>query len=106
MNKKTNIFNGAGKFSIIQFASIIKKAEFVFTHDNVMMHIAASFRKKIFTIWGNSIPLFGEYPYHTKFWIFENKELNCRPCSVKGFEKCPEKHFKCMNDIVFDFYLE
>ncbi len=106
MNKKTKVYNAAGKFNINQSASIIKGAEFVFTHDTAVMHIAAAFRKKIFTIWGNTIPLFGMYPYRTKFWVFENSNLECRPCSKIGFNKCPKKHFKCMNDIVFDFYLE
>jgi ADP-heptose:LPS heptosyltransferase len=106
MNKKTKVYNAAGKFNINQSASIIKGAEFVFTHDTAVMHIAAAFRKKIFTIWGNTIPLFGMYPYRTKFWVFENNNLDCRPCSKIGFNKCPKKHFKCMNDIVFDFYLE
>ncbi len=31
--------------------------------------------------------------------IIENKTLNCRPCSKIGFDRCPKKHFKCMNDL-------
>ena len=70
MHKQTVIFNAAGKFNLNQTASVIKKAEFVFTHDTSIMHIAAAFKKRIFSIWGNTIPLFGMYPYKTKFWIF------------------------------------
>ncbi len=106
MHKQTVIFNAAGKFNLNQTASIIKKAEFVFTHDTSIMHIAAAFKKRIFSIWGNTIPLFGMYPYKTKFWIFENKDLECRPCSKIGFNKCPKGHFNCMNGLSFDFYLE
>jgi hypothetical protein len=29
--------------------------------------------------------------------IFEIKGLKCRPCSKLGLEKCPKKHFDCMN---------
>ncbi len=105
LNKKTVVFNACGKFSINQSASVIKKANWVFTHDTGLMHIASAFRKPIYSIWGNTIPAFGMYPYRTKFTIFENKKLNCRPCSKIGFEKCPKGHFKCMNDLVFDFYL-
>lgn len=105
LGKKTEIFNACGKFSINQSASLIKKSQYVFTHDTGMMHIAAAFKKQVFSIWGNTIPSFGMYPYKTKFVVFENNHLDCRPCSKIGFEKCPKGHFKCMNDVVFDFYL-
>ena len=105
LNKKAIIFNACGKFSFNQSASLIKSANWVFTHDNDMMHVASAFKKQIYSIWGSTSPAFGEYPYRTKFVIFENNKLSCRPCSKKGFGKCPKGHFKCMNDLTFDFYL-
>ena len=105
LGKKTMVFNASGQLNLNQSASIIKGASHVFTHDTGMMHIAAAFRRNIFCIWGNTIPLFGMYPYRTKFTIFENNKVNCRPCSKIGYDKCPKGHFKCMEDIVFDFYL-
>lgn len=104
-NKKTIIFNACGKYNLNQSASIVKRATHVFTHDTGMMHIAAAFKKEVFSIWGNTIPLFGMYPYRTKFTVLENNKLDCRPCSKIGYNKCPKGHFKCMEKIVFDFYL-
>ena len=104
MNKKTVIYNACGKFNINQSASIVKKSMCVFTHDTSMMHIAAAFKKEVFSIWGNTIPSFGMYPYRTRFTILENNNLDCRPCSKIGFQKCPKGHFKCMNEVIFDFY--
>ncbi len=105
LNKKTVIHNACGKYNLNQSASIIKRATYVFTHDTGLMHIAAAFKKEIFAIWGNTIPLFGMYPYRTKFTILENNKLDCRPCSKIGYDKCPKGHFHCMEKIVFDFYL-
>jgi ADP-heptose:LPS heptosyltransferase len=105
LNKKTIIYNACGKFNINQSASMVKKASHVFTHDTGLMHIASAFKKEVFSIWGNTIPEFGMYPYRTKFTVFENKKIDCRPCSKIGYQKCPKGHFKCMNEIVFDFYL-
>ena len=105
LGKKALVYNGCGKFNINQSASILKKASWVFTHDTGLMHIASAFKKNIYSIWGNTIPSFGMYPYRTKFTIFENNKINCRPCSKIGFSKCPKGHFKCMKNIVFDFYL-
>ena len=66
-----------------------------------MMHIAAAFKKKILSVWGNTIPDFGMSPYmtHEKSKIIQVEDLNCRPCSKIGFKKCPKKHFKCMQEI-------
>ena len=105
MNKKTIVYNGCGKFTLNQSASVVKQSQYVFTHDTGLMHIAAAFRKEVFSLWGNTIPAFGMYPYRTRFTVLENNRLGCRPCSKIGFDKCPKGHFKCMNELVFDFYL-
>ena len=105
MNKKAIIYNACGKFNLNQSASLLKQAKYVFTHDTGLMHIAAAFKKEIFSIWGNTIPMFGMYPYQTKFTILENNKIDCRPCSKIGHDKCPKGHFNCMNGIIFDFWL-
>ncbi|MEM9326490.1 MAG: glycosyltransferase family 9 protein [Bacteroidota bacterium] len=105
LGKKARVYNGCGKFNLNQSASIISNATVVFSHDTGLMHIAAAFQKDIFSIWGNTIPEFGMYPYRTKFTIFENRSLSCRPCSKIGYQKCPKGHFKCMREVKFDFYL-
>lgn len=105
LNKKTIIFNACGKFNLNQSASLLKGASHVFTHDTGLMHMAAAFKKEIFSVWGNTIPEFGMYPFRTPFTILEKKGLKCRPCSKIGYKACPQKHFLCMNGIIFDFYL-
>ena len=105
LNKKAVIFNACGKFNFYQQASLIKQSNWVFTHENIWMHVAGALKKKIYSIWGNTTPLFGRYPYMSSFTIFENNKLSCRPCSPTGFSNCPKGHFKCMNDVTFDFYL-
>lgn len=102
LGKKTVIFNGCGKFNLSQSASLVKQAQVVFGHDTGLTHIAAAFKKTIFSIWGGTVPN-NFYPYGTRFFLLENTKLNCRPCSKSGRDKCPKSHFKCMKDIVFDF---
>jgi ADP-heptose:LPS heptosyltransferase len=66
-----------------------------------MMHIAAAFNKKIYSVWGNTVPKFGMYPYkaNASSRMIEVKDLSCRPCSKIGYAKCPKGHFKCMQEI-------
>jgi len=105
LGKKTIIYNACGKFNLSQSASLIKQAGIVFGHDTGHTHIAAAFKKQIFSIWGGTVPN-NFYPYGTKFTIIENTKLNCRPCSKSGRSSCPKGHFKCMKDLIFDFNLE
>jgi heptosyltransferase-2 len=67
------------------------------------MHIAAAFRKPIVSVWGNTVPELGMYPYmpgnENYSVIVQNNKLSCRPCSKIGFDTCPKGHFKCMMDL-------
>lgn len=105
LNKKTIIYNACGRFTLGQSASLLKRARAVFSHDTGLMHIAAALRKEVFSIWGNTIPAFGMYPYRTKFTVMENNRVDCRPCSKIGHKSCPKGHFKCMNENNLEFYL-
>ena len=96
-----DIYNLCGKISLNQSASVISKASLVISHDTGLMHIASAFKRIVISIWGNTVPEFGMYPYFAdeKSKIFQVKDLKCRPCSKIGFSRCPKKHFKCMEQI-------
>lgn len=98
---KGNVLNYAGKISLGQSASLVRNARLVLSNDTGLMHIAAAFKKKILSFWGNTIPEFGMYPYlpDDASKTLEVENLKCRPCSKLGFQKCPKKHFKCMKEI-------
>lgn len=91
------IYNACGKFSLNESADIVRNSKLVISHDTGLMHIAAAFKKNILSVWGNTVPAFGMFPYQTKYEIFQVNKLWCRPCSKTGFAKCPLGHFKCMN---------
>lgn len=98
--KERLIFNGCGLWSINTSASVIEQSLCVISHDTGMMHIAAAFKKKILTVWGNTLPEFGMFAYlpDPESVNFEVKDLKCRPCSKLGKSSCPKKHFRCMLD--------
>ncbi len=95
------IYNACGKYSIHGSASLVRQATKIITHDTGLMHIAAAFKKDIISVWGNTVPEFGMYPYlpGANSRIIEVKGLSCRPCSKIGYKACPKKHFKCMEQI-------
>jgi len=95
------VVNLCGKLSLNQSASMVRQASVLLTHDTGLMHIASAFDTPIVSVWGNTVPAFGMYPYRLneqKFSIHEVENLSCRPCSKIGFQKCPKGHFKCMEN--------
>lgn len=100
-NAYDQILNACGKYNLNQSASLIRQASVVVSNDTGLMHIAAAFNKNIISLWGNTVPSFGMYPYlpEEKYSVIENNDLSCRPCSKIGFKECPRKHFKCMQDL-------
>lgn len=90
----------AGALSLGQTASIIAQSAALLTADTGLMHIGAALDTPLVTVWGNTIPEFGMYPYMigkvSNYKTFEVAGLSCRPCSKIGFDKCPKGHFKCM----------
>jgi len=96
----SNVVNLAGKINLYHSADLVREARLVVANDTGLMHIAAAFKKKILSIWGNTVPQFGMVPYqaHPASEMLEVANLKCRPCSKLGYYKCPKKHFRCMEE--------
>jgi ADP-heptose:LPS heptosyltransferase len=93
--------NACGKLSIRQSAYLVHQSLAIIASDTGLMHIAAALKKRIISVWGNTVPAFGMYPLMPKGMeqhaSIVEVDINCRPCSKLGFNKCPKKHFNCMN---------
>lgn len=94
------LYSACGNFNLSQSASIVQQSAVLLTNDTGMMHIASCFEIPTVSVWGNTVPELGMYPYFPKgkenYSIHEVKGLKCRPCSKIGFKECPKKHFNCM----------
>jgi lipopolysaccharide heptosyltransferase II len=95
-----HVVNLCGTLNLSESASVVKQARVVISHDTGLMHIASAFNKPIVSVWGNTTPALGMYPYMPTnpilYSIHEVANLGCRPCSKIGFSSCPKKHFSCM----------
>lgn len=101
------IYNSCGKFNLNESAELVKSSRVIVSNDTGLMHIAAAYQKPIVSLWGNTSPEMGMFPYYgynnlkervaPQSVIMEVKGLGCHPCSKLGYDKCPRRHFKCMN---------
>jgi ADP-heptose:LPS heptosyltransferase len=110
------IYNACGKFNLNESADLVRRAKMIISNDTGLMHIAAAFKRPVISIWGNTVPSFGMYPYYganflsrqqnIPYDILQVANLSCRPCSKIGYNKCPKRHFKCMEQIAVEDVLQ
>lgn len=95
-----------GETTLLELTSILQGADYVLTNDSSPIHIASSSPKaKIIAIFGPTVKEFGFTPW-SKHSVVLEEELSCRPCGLHGGDSCPEKHFRCMKDLVPERVLE
>lgn len=106
------IYNSCGKFNINESAALVERARVIVSNDTGLMHVATAFRKPLVSLWGNTSPEIGMFPYYggnnlkqrvsPLSIIMEKKDLGCHPCSKLGYDRCPRRHFRCMKDLNMD----
>ena len=92
---KYKALNYAGECSLLGSAALLGKASVVLTNDSGMMHLAQSQNTPVVAIFGPTTKELGFFPITVKSWVVE-KDVPCRPCTTKGLNYCPKKHFNCM----------
>jgi heptosyltransferase II len=94
-----NIYNYAGKLTIMQSVELIKRSSLLLTNDSAPLHIANAVSTDVIAFFGSTIREFGFYPYRKRDYVFEIDGLKCRPCTDHGKDYCKIKTFDCMNKI-------
>lgn len=96
MSEHKNSLNLAGKLSFLESAALMKEAQMNFMNDSAPLHLASAVNARTTAIFCSTVKEFGFGPLSGDSVVIETREkLNCRPCGLHGFRKCPEKHFKC-----------
>jgi len=106
ISKEINSLNLCNENNILQTTADLKLCKAVYTNDSGLMHVAAAVKIPVIAFFGSTVKEFGFYPYKSKSFVLEDKELSCRPCSHIGRNKCPKKHFKCMKNLTPEIAFE
>ena len=96
---KGNAIDLSGELSLLESAVAMELCTIIVTNDSGLMHIATAMKKKVIAIFGPTVREFGFFPVGKEQLVLERMGLYCRPCSHIGGKICPEKHFRCMNEI-------
>lgn len=84
--------------SILEMAQLFSECDVAVTNDSAAAHIAAACKLPSVVVYGSTVPEFGFTPYKAPYEAVINK-VECQPCTHIGRDKCPLKHFNCMNGI-------
>lgn len=90
-----NIENLCGKLSLLDSAALIHESRRIYVNDSGPLHIASAMNTPVTAFFCSTIPQFGFGPLSEDSVIKEVKQLECRPCGIHGYEKCPKNNFKC-----------
>src|SRR6056297_3300422 len=91
-----NITNLAGELTFLQTSALMKNATMNYVNDSAPMHMASAMNAKTTAVFCSTIPDFGFGPLANHSKVVETEEdLDCRPCGLHGYNKCPKGHFKC-----------
>jgi len=95
----TVTLNLAGRLSLLETAAAMDRCALVVANDTGLMHIAAARGVPLAAVFGPTVRQFGFFPRGDKAVVVEHPGLACRPCTHIGLPRCPEGHFRCMNEI-------
>lgn len=90
--------SSAGLLSLQGTGAILKRAEAVIVGDSGVLHMASGVGTPVVALFGPTVREFGRFPYRAHATVVE-RDLRCRPCSLKGGRTCPLGHHDCMHSI-------
>ncbi|MDP8256604.1 MAG: lipopolysaccharide heptosyltransferase II [Candidatus Alcyoniella australis] len=96
------VTNLAGRTTIAELTALISRLALYVTNDSGPMHLAVACNVPLLALFGSTVPEQGYAPYTANCEIVQREGLACRPCGPHGHQRCPEKHFNCMNELGVD----
>jgi heptosyltransferase-2 len=91
--------NTCGQLNIRAAYELIQRSDVLVTNDSAPLHLGTAAGTPTIAIFGSTIPSFGFAPYgHESHQVLE-VQMNCRPCTDHGRQKCPLGTLACLHEI-------
>jgi len=102
----SQIYNLCGEFDFVQSIYLLTQVELLISNDSAPTHLGMCAAIPVLTIYCSTVPSFGFSPYNDKSDYISYDELDCKPCGIHGYHKCPKEHFKCALNLAPDITLD
>lgn len=93
------VIDAAGNLSLLGSAELIRRSLALVTNDSSPQHLASAMGTPTVAVFGPTVPAFGFGPLAPGSRTVGRDDLACRPCDRHGPQRCPLRHWRCMNDI-------
>ena len=90
-----NVISLEGKLTVTETIFLLKFSQLLITNDSAPTHMGMCADIPVLTIYCSTVPEFGFYPYNDKSKFISFDGLQCKPCGIHGYHKCPIKTFDC-----------
>ena len=95
------VYDLSCRLSLVELAAYIRQLSCYLTNDSGPMHLAWAQGVPTAALFGPTVRELGFYPRGEASKVFE-VPLDCRPCGRHGHGACPQKHHRCMEDLLPD----
>jgi heptosyltransferase-2 len=95
---KRHITNLAGRIGLRELCAVIKISKVLISGDSAPVHIGWAVGANIIALYGPTVKEFGFQPNDPKVIVLE-KDMECRPCSLHGSNRCKYRDRACMKRI-------
>lgn len=93
--------NLSGRLALLETAALLERSDLLVSNDTGVMHMAAALKTPLVALFGPTSIQLGFMPFRARSSVVES-EIDCRPCSYHGSNRCPKSHFLCMRLIKHD----
>jgi heptosyltransferase-2 len=97
----SRVINVAGEFTLQETGACLARAAVLVSGDTGVMHMATGVGTPVVALFGPTVEPFGFFPYTRRAAVLE-RDIDCRPCSAMGTERCPLGHHRCLEEILPD----
>ncbi len=88
-----------GRTTVDDLVALVARAQAVVANDSGPAHLAAATGVATLVVFGPTGPAQGLAPVGARVRYLEHPSLACRPCHRHGPRRCPERHFRCMQEL-------
>lgn len=93
---RPGVVNLAGKLSLLASAALMRGAVLNYVNDSAPMHLCSAVGAPVCAVYCSTVPYFGFGPLSPFSRVVQiREELECQPCGLHGYRKCPLGHFRC-----------
>ncbi|MGH7659166.1 MAG: glycosyltransferase family 9 protein [Gemmatimonadales bacterium] len=89
--------SAAGKFGLQETGAAIRESRVLVSGDTGVMHMGTATGTPVIALFGPTVEQFGFFPYRSHNLVIQ-QDLDCRPCTAWGTERCPLGHHRCLVD--------